>query len=44
MWSTYTVSHKSEILPFAAVWIDGEGIMLSEREKMICINHLCVKS
>ena len=35
MWSIYTMEYysaikKKEILPFAATWMDLEGIMLSE--------------
>ena len=35
MWSIYTMEHysttkKNEILPFATVWMELEGIMLSE--------------
>ena len=33
MWSVYlqwNISHKNEILPFATMWMDVEGIMFSE--------------
>ena len=35
MWYIFTVKHysaikKNEIMPFAATWVDLEGIMLSE--------------
>ena len=35
MWYTYTMEYysaikKNEIMPFAAIWMDLEGIMLSE--------------
>ena len=40
----YSTIKKNEILPFAATWIDVEGIMLSEmsdkERKILYITHL----
>ena len=43
----YSVIKKNENLPLATMWIDLEGIMLSEtnqRERQIFCNCLCVES
>ena len=44
---SYSATKKNEILPFAATWMDLEGIMLSEmsvRERQILYDHLWVES
>ena len=51
MWSTCTMEYysaikKNEILPFAATWMDLEGIMLSEvcqteKDKCCMISLIC---
>ena len=51
MWHIYTVEYysvikKNEILPFAATWMDLEGIMLSEisqaeKDKYYIISLIC---
>ena len=51
MWCVYTMDddsamEKNDILPFAATWVDVEGIMLSElsqrKTNTVCY-HLCIK-
>ena len=50
MWHTYTMEYysalkKSDILPFAAIWLNFQGIMLSEiRERNTTWYHLNVES
>ena len=51
MWCMYTMKYcsaikKNEILPFAATWVDLEGIMLSEisqteKDKYCMISPIC---
>ena len=43
----YSAIKKNEILPFATMWMDLEGIMLSEmsdRERQIVCYHLYMES
>ena len=43
----YAAIRKNEILPFAAIWIDLEGLMLSEisqRKTNTVLYHLYVES
>ena len=42
----YSVIKRNEILPFAATWMDVEGIMLSEKSqrKTNTVCHLYVES
>ena len=51
MWYTYTIEHhsvikKNEIMSFAAIWMDLEGIMLSEisqtkKDKYCMLSLIC---